>query len=403
MVAAGDSDADVQTALRTATPLHLPAIWQALKDRRGAGWTDHLVFTAIATGRTQVLEQIATDLFPPTRAANSDETLAFFASMGEGVDRFGKSWPDFWKSQSPALQAALTRLAPSPERLASLLGNPNASETSRVQAILCLGREPVTSPDLIPGLARLLSPGTPPTVRTAALKRIQRSGSTAVGTALVGQWSSVASAEQSEIFKLVVERTAWLGLFMDALEAGTIAASDLTPEMRQRLKRVGSEDVRARLAKWITPTTRPAVAAMIRNVSSLEGLSSRGAGLFKQHCANCHRLRNEGAAVGPDMGTMSDKPVDTILAGILDPNAAIDARYSVFDVRTRDGREMLGILVSETTSSLVLRQAGAVEETLARSQVESIRKSSLSLMPEGFDQQLKPQDLADIIAFIRSP
>ena len=116
----------------------------------------------------------------------------------------------------------------------------------------------------------------------------------------------------------------------------------------------------------------------------------------------CHKLKGEGFAVGPDLGTVADKPIGTLLVAILDPNQAIDAAYQNYTLATRSGRELSGIIASDTAAGITIRAAGGVEETVPRSDITRLASSKLSLMPEGLEAVLPPQDMADLIAFIRS-
>jgi putative heme-binding domain-containing protein len=94
---------------------------------------------------------------------------------------------------------------------------------------------------------------------------------------------------------------------------------------------------------------------------------------------------------------ITDKSVDTLLAAILDPNQAVEARYVSYTAMTREDREVGGIIVTETASGITLRSGDGREETLLRADLKELTSSGLSLMPEGFEQVLRPQDMADLI------
>jgi putative heme-binding domain-containing protein len=135
-------------------------------------------------------------------------------------------------------------------------------------------------------------------------------------------------------------------------------------------------------------------------VTDLTGNRDKGHALFLQNCATCHRLRDEGNAVGPDLGTVATKPVQELVVAILDPNQAVDPAYTSYSVATKDDRDLTGILVSETPNSIVLRSPGGSEETVLRANIQDLRTSGRSLMPEGFETVMKPQDVADLIAYV---
>ncbi len=155
-------------------------------------------------------------------------------------------------------------------------------------------------------------------------------------------------------------------------------------------------------ANVLSPAQREANAKIVTEyagVSKLKGDVQKGAVIFRQNCVACHRLRGEGNDVGPDLGALADKPVQTLVTAILDPNQAVEARYLSYTATTKTGLEVSGILTAETANSLTLRGVGT-EETILKSDLKELLSSGLSLMPEGFEKALQPQDMADLLAFI---
>lgn len=158
-------------------------------------------------------------------------------------------------------------------------------------------------------------------------------------------------------------------------------------------------------ATAMSPARRAARQKVVEQygaVNGLKGDARHGAELFKQSCATCHRFKNEGAQVGPDLGIMTGKPVAEILLAILDPNAAVDPVFINYVVALKDGRELNGVIVSETANGLTIRNAGGLEETLLRSDIKELRNTGSSLMPEGLESALSLQDMADVMAHLQS-
>ncbi len=123
--------------------------------------------------------------------------------------------------------------------------------------------------------------------------------------------------------------------------------------------------------------------------------------IFLQACATCHRLGNEGSEVGPDLIGQLGLGEESLLKDILMPNERVRPGYETTLVQTRDGGAVIGLLKSDDATSLTLRQAGAVDQVLLRKDVTGVRRLGTSLMPS-FAEGLKPADVADVLAWLRS-
>ena len=142
-------------------------------------------------------------------------------------------------------------------------------------------------------------------------------------------------------------------------------------------------------------------AALPWIVPEFRGVPEQARPLFQKNCATCHQFKGEGTSIGADVASVADKPVDYLLAAILDPNRAVEARFISYTAVTRDDTEFTGIITAESPNSITLRSATG-EMTILRTDLRELTSSSLSLMPEGFESTYKPQDIADLIAFIKS-
>jgi putative membrane-bound dehydrogenase-like protein len=150
-----------------------------------------------------------------------------------------------------------------------------------------------------------------------------------------------------------------------------------------------------------TTTDRAKVIARYAQVGALKGNAAHGRTLLQQQCAICHRFKGEGQELGPDLGMVAAKPLDWLLAALFDPNAAIEPRYQAQTVRLKSGAEFTGVVVAETTNNLTLRLPGGTEQPVLRSDLAE-HKAGRSLMPEGLEGALQPQDVADLIAALRA-
>lgn len=136
-----------------------------------------------------------------------------------------------------------------------------------------------------------------------------------------------------------------------------------------------------------------------------KGNAKRGAALFYNQslsCAKCHDP-TRGERLGPDLASKRDGVTDTFLVeSVLDPSKSIRKGFEQFIVQDLDGITITGFRVSENDKSLVLREPSAGKEIkIAKDDLDWMRQSKLSIMPEGLVNQLKDRKaFLDLVRFL---
>ena len=146
---------------------------------------------------------------------------------------------------------------------------------------------------------------------------------------------------------------------------------------------------------------REKVVKQYAGVASLTGDAARGHALYANICSACHRLKGEGNEIGPDLGTVAAKPTEQLVEAILDPNRAVEARYTTQTITTKQGREVTGLVMEETANSLTVRVASG-NEIVLRSDIAKRTGTNKSLMLDGLETLLTPQHVADVLAWMRA-
>lgn len=135
----------------------------------------------------------------------------------------------------------------------------------------------------------------------------------------------------------------------------------------------------------------------------LTGDRGRGAASFARLCLACHYLQGHGQRVGPDLSGISSRPAEALLIDLLDPSRQVAPDYVTYEAVTTDGEASIGLLASETETRVTLRHAGAPDQTIARNRLQSLKPTGKSLMPDGLENGLSHQDVADLLEFLRHP
>jgi putative membrane-bound dehydrogenase-like protein len=253
-------------------------------------------------------------------------------------------------------------------------------------------------------LPPLLDAREPSGVQLAAIQNLSALASPKVGPAIVGQWRSLSPVVRREAVEALFARKDRIVALLDGLESGKVAGADLDPSRQAVLLKHADSAIRDRSTRLLggaLPTDRARIVESFRPALGLDGRMEKGRAIFKQACATCHRAENVGIEVGPDLATVTGRSPEDLLLHILDPNREVAANYVNYSVATADGRVVTGLIAEETASAITLKRAEGATDVIPRDRIEQIAASGQSLMPEGLEKGLTPQDLADLIAFLK--
>ena len=117
---------------------------------------------------------------------------------------------------------------------------------------------------------------------------------------------------------------------------------------------------------------------------------------------NCHSVGGQGGQVGPVLNGAGANGVEALLRNVLTPNAAMEAGYRAFRVELKDGDVLDGIRVSEDKDAIVLRRPNMEDTRIPQSNVKRAAFTKMSVMPEGLLDALKPEDVTDLFAYLKT-
>jgi putative heme-binding domain-containing protein len=90
-----------------------------------------------------------------------------------------------------------------------------------------------------------------------------------------------------------------------------------------------------------------------------------------------------------------------LLANIVDPNSVVRREYASYTLVTTDGRIFTGLLAAQDAASVTVLDAKNLRTKLPRENVDELREADVSLMPEKILEQLTPQELRDLFAYLQ--
>ena len=220
------------------------------------------------------------------------------------------------------------------------------------------------------------------------------------------RWPNCQPRVREAAVTAFLHRTYTTNLMLDALQEGTLSVRDFNASQREQLLNHHESKIAVRSKTLLnaesTSSRQQLVDSYLEQLGPLTGQPESGKGIFEKRCSTCHRLQNIGKAIGADLAAIKDRSTPAMLTAILDPNKAVETKFLQYTALTADGVTRSGMLLSETGNSIKLLGSDGKEATVARTELEELICSNRSLMPEGFEKDLLPQDLADVISFVQS-
>lgn len=318
-------------------------------------------------------------------------------SLEEGLRRGGSRLSTVW-AQTPAESLLSERI----NSAAICVKDPAKSVGERLMAlrVLSFGDSAI----IRKSTAGLLTTQQPPEIQAAVVKAISACEDELTATTLLSAFPGSTPAVQYEIIEALAGHNQRLPVLFDAIADRRIAAAQVTPLRRTLLLNHADEKIRERARTLLAldrQTPRQDIVIANADAAKLPGDIAKGKLLFVRECSACHRIGETGIEVGPSLITVRHRTASELLTQILDPNREVGPNYMQFAVGLNDGQVLAGMIAEESPVSLTLKQAENKQRVVQRDQIAEIKATGLSLMPEGFEKKLSPQDFADLIAFLR--
>ena len=324
-------------------------------------------------------------------------------------------WPAVYavlsKSPVPAVREHAVVLAlvfGDPRALADLratAADATARPAERVAAVEALVEN--RAPNLAPLLHQLLADKA---TRRAALRGLAAYPDPATAAKVLAVYADLSPEEKQDAVATLAARTDSAPALLDAVEKKAIPRGDVSAFAARQMYALGDPALTARLrAVWgevrdTAPQKREQLArykALLTPAYLKNADLKNGRAVFAKTCQQCHRLFGEGGTIGPDLTGSNRGDLDYLLANLIDPSAEVAADYRMAVVRTTDDRVITGIVVERSAARVVV-QTATEKVTLAADDVEAVKESPLSIMPEGQLDALSKEQVRDLIGYLQS-
>ena len=259
-------------------------------------------------------------------------------------------------------------------------------------------------------LLGLIEPPASQQVQLAAVAALGHFQDAGLSAPLLARARAAAPVVRDRMLSLLASRPAWARALVDAVERREIAPRDLTPATVLAIARVADQPVLHRLEALWGKVPMPGSPEKQRRIAEIRGLlpegdkgnAARGKPIFKEQCAVCHKLFDEGENIGPDLTGADRGNLDFLMTSLVDPSALIRKEYQSQTIALRDGRVLSGLVIDENDRVLTLVDSNRQKTAISREMIEDSKPADISLMPEGMLEKLTEPQIRDLFRYLQS-
>ncbi len=280
----------------------------------------------------------------------------------------------------------------------------NQPEEERLKAIRALRLG--TLLQVVTNLDERLVPAESSPIQAEALRSMASFADAQAAELVLAKLGSFSPKLKSQAIEALLSRAKWRELLLQKVEKGELPTGEVSSEQWNLLAQASDESVKkmalAVLAKQVTPSLEELLKQYQGATQSGAGTAAKGQEVFRKICANCHRVQGQGHELGPNLAAMRNRGREAIVLNVLAPNREVNPQYLNYTAVLTDGRTLQGMLAAETATSITLKRGEGQSDTILRSEIEVLRSTGRSLMPEGIEKQVDPASMADLVAYLMS-
>ncbi|MCY2979037.1 MAG: dehydrogenase [Planctomycetota bacterium] len=219
---------------------------------------------------------------------------------------------------------------------------------------------------------------------------------------------SLKSDIQAAIAERMCQRGETAQALLAQIVAGKLRKELISPNRVRLLAKDTSESIRDAVKKiWgnVSAESSKEREEVIKRVTNdlrwdARGNAERGWIVYDRICGQCHLMHGRGVEVGPNITANGRGSYEQLLVSVFNPSLVIGEAYKGVTLRTVDGTIVTGLLLERDEKRTVIRVQGGKDQTIPNDEIEEFKQDKKSLMPEGIENQVSAQELADLFALL---
>ena len=224
----------------------------------------------------------------------------------------------------------------------------------------------------------------------------------------INNFSRLYGYERAPVISTLIAKPGWAMKILNAVEVGKVRRDEISALMARQIRGHGQKALDEKLSKtWgvlrETPQDRLNLISQWKQKMQPAEVAkadlNRGRDLFQKNCASCHKMYGEGGTSGPELTGSGRENLDYLLQNIVDPSGQVPAAYRLSTIAMKDGRLLSGVVVARSPATLGV-QTATERLNLDTGDVDQIKETELSLMPDGLLQNMSNEEVRDLFGFL---
>ena len=292
------------------------------------------------------------------------------------------------------------------ESLLSVVNNADATAPERINAAKEAVGFQADNAEVLTSVLDTITLQTSPDLAVGIIEAAGLSTSEALGEQLVQRSEQMTPQMKAATVRVLLSRPLTTSALLKAIEARTMEMGDLTLDQKQALRVHPDKAIRADAEKLMAAggglpdADRDKVLKTLLPLCEEKGDVKVGKAMFVKHCSKCHMHGTEGKSIGPNLTGMAVHPKHELLTHIIDPSRSVEGNFRIYTVAKTDGIVINGMMSGESRTTITLIDTEGKENQIAREDIDELIRSRKSLMPEGFEKQVSPEEITSLLEFL---
>lgn len=289
-------------------------------------------------------------------------------------------------------------------KLQTLLTSPALADDARAKLISAvagargrsLGKQLVDA-----ATSRGLGTTALPAIAIGSLTEFEQAAKT-LGAAVAAQ---LTLTQQSQVARAMIASAEGRRLLVQLVDEGNMAPQSLRTIKDVIVNASGDADSKrlvelSEAAAAAPSAAEQAIASRIVLFKPIVGDYERGRIIYEKNCQNCHKLRNVGQLVGPQLDGVGPRGHERLAEDILLPNRNVDKAFRMTSLLMEDDRVLVGLVRETPQGEIQLVGPDGKSQNVPRGEIAQRKDTTRSLMPENFAELINDEDLSHLLRYL---